>query len=128
MSPENQKMERLERQMNSLRRKQIFDRVEIPKVKYEIPSNKGMASKTNTKRVERIVKEISISPITKATTNPVHKEPVMDNSKQNILFLIFLKYTICLQTLRILGHQLRKFLSKRKQHIKLWDQPQRNSW
>ena len=83
MSPEDQEIERLERQINSLGEKQNFDRVEIPKGKYGIPRNKGMASKANTKRAEEIVKEISNSPITKATMKLVDKEPVMNNSKQN---------------------------------------------
>ena len=75
-------IERLERQINSLRRKQIFDRVEVPKAKYGIPRNKEMASKTSAKGAEEIAKEISKGPITKATVRPVDKEPVVDNSKQ----------------------------------------------
>ena len=84
MSPEDQEIERLERQINTLRRKQIFDRVETPKAKYGIPRNNDTVTKANTKLAGEIAKEISNSPITKATTKPVDKEPVMDNSKQNM--------------------------------------------
>ena len=42
VSPEDQEIERLERQINSLRRKQIFDGVEVPKAKYGIPRNEEM--------------------------------------------------------------------------------------
>ena len=83
MSPEDQEIQRLERQINSLRRKQIFDGVEIPKVKYGIPRNEDTASKVNTKGAEEIVKEISNGPITKATMKPVEKELVINNSKQS---------------------------------------------
>ena len=79
MSPEEQEIERLERQINSLRRKQIFDRVEVPKAKYGIPRNEETASKANTKGTEE---EISNGPITKATVRPVDKEPVVDNPKK----------------------------------------------
>ena len=82
MSSEEQEIERLERQINSLRRKQIFDRVEVPKVKYGIPRNEEMSSKANNKAAGEIAKEISNGPITRATVRPVDKEPVMDNSKQ----------------------------------------------
>ena len=82
MSSEEQEIERLERQINSLGRKQIFDRVEVPKAKYGIPRNKETASKAATKGTEEIAKEISNGPITKATVRPVDKEPVMDKSKQ----------------------------------------------
>ena len=81
MSPEEQEIERLERQINSLRRKQIFDGVE-PKAKYGIPRNKETASMANTKGIGEIAKEICNGPITKATVRLVDKEPVMDNSKQ----------------------------------------------
>ena len=81
MSPEEQEIERLERQIKSLRRKQIFNGVEVPKVKYGIPRNKETVSKANTKGTEEIAKVISNGPITKATVRPVDKEPVVDNSK-----------------------------------------------
>ena len=84
MSPEDQEIERLERQINSLKRKQIFDGVEIPRAKYRIPRNEDTASKANTKGAEEIVKEISNGPITKATMKPVEKELVMDSSKQSV--------------------------------------------
>ena len=120
MSPGDQEIERLERQINSLRRKQILDGVEVPKAKYGIPRNKGTASKATTKGTEEIAEEISNGPITKATVRPEDKEPVVDNSKQKTPehpFLIFLKHTMRHQTLRILGCQLRKFLRTRKRHI-----------
>ena len=82
MSPEDQEIERLERQINCLRRKQIFDGVEVPKVKYRIPRNEGTMSKANTKGTEEIAKAISNGPITKATVRLLDKELVMDNSKQ----------------------------------------------
>ena len=82
MSPEEQEIERSERQINSLRRKQIFDGVEVPKAKYGIPRNEEMVSKANTKGIEEIAKEISNSPITKATVRPLDKEPIVDNSKR----------------------------------------------
>ena len=82
MSPEDQEIERLERQINSLRRKQIFDGVEVPKAKYRIPRKEETVSKANAKGMEEIAKEIFKGPITKATVRPVDKEPVMDNSKQ----------------------------------------------
>ena len=84
MSLEEQEIEWLERQMNSLRRKQIFDGVEIPKAKYGIPRNEKMVSKANTKVAGEIAREISNSPITKAAIRPADKEPVVDNSKQNV--------------------------------------------
>ena len=82
MSPEDQEIERLERQIISLRRKQIFDGVEVPKAKYGIPRNEETASKANTKGIGEIAKEISNSPITKATVRLLDKEPVLENSKQ----------------------------------------------
>ena len=89
MSQEEQEVERLERQINSLRRKQMFDRVEVPKAKYGIPRGEKMASKAATKGTEEIAKEISNGPITKATVRPVDKEPVVDNSKQKTLEYFF---------------------------------------
>ena len=53
----------------------------MPKAKYGIPRNEGTASKATTRETEEIAKEISNSPITKATVRPVDKEPVVDNSK-----------------------------------------------
>ena len=82
MSSEEQEIERLERQIDSLRRKQIFDRVEVPKVKYGIPGNEETASKANTKGIGEIAKEISNGPITKATVRLVDKGSVVDNSNQ----------------------------------------------
>ena len=117
MSPEDQEIERLERQINSLRRKQIFDGVEVPNAKYGIPRNEEMASKANAKGTEEIAKEISNGPITKATVRPVDKEPVVDNSKQKAPDHPFLKHTTHHLTLRILGHQQRKFLRTRRWHI-----------
>ena len=72
MSPEEQEIERLKRQINSLRRKQIFDGVEVPQVRYGIPRNEETASKANTKGIEEIAKEISNGPITKATVRLVN--------------------------------------------------------
>ena len=69
--------------LDSLRRKQIFDGVEVPKAKYGIPRNKEMAYKANNKVPGEIAKEIFNSPITRATVRPVDKEPFMDDSKQN---------------------------------------------
>ena len=82
MSPEEQEIKRLERQINSLRRKQIFNGVEVPKVRYGILRGEEIASKATTKGTEEVAKEIFKGPITKATVRPVDKEPVMDNSKQ----------------------------------------------
>ena len=82
MSLGEQEIEQLERQMNSLRRKQIFNGVEVPKVKYGIPRNEEMVSKSNNKAAGEIAREISNSPITKATIRPADKKPVMDDSKQ----------------------------------------------
>ena len=84
MSPEEQEIEQLERQINFLRRKQIFNGVEAPKVKYRIPRNKEKASKANNKAAGEIAREISNGPITKVTIRPAVKGPVMDNSKQNM--------------------------------------------
>ena len=44
--------------------------------------NEEMAPKANTKGIEEIAKEISNSPITKATVRPLDKEPIVDNSKR----------------------------------------------
>ena len=120
MSPEEQEIERLERQINSLRRKQFFDGVEVPKAKYGIPRNKETASKANTKGTEEIAKEISNGPITKATVRPVDKEPVMDNSKQKAPdhpFSNIPEAHYAPPNTKNLGHQQRKFLRTRRRHI-----------
>ena len=52
-----QKIERLERQINSLRRKEIFDRVEVPKAKYGIPRNEGMNLKQILRGQKKLLKK-----------------------------------------------------------------------